>query len=141
MVRRLTVRQALRYLQNIETDCSDGELSVSEDFWANDAFPCTLLRDEELIHDDSRDEDSKDDDAVIDSSDSDDEMQDFVGKDGSLWQKLSTFQAQRRRLQQQNVVNIRPEPTAFAITRVVEGKPFSSFRIMFSEAMLRIIQK
>ena len=84
MVRRLTARQALRYLQDIEPDCSDGELSDSEDPWANDAFPCTLASDEKLIVNDSSDEDSEDDDEVIDSDDSDDEMQDFVGKDGSL---------------------------------------------------------
>ena len=131
MVKRLTTRQALRYLQDIEPDCSDCELSVSENPWANDAFPCTS----------ASDEDSEDDDAVIDSDDSDDEKKDFVGKNGSLWQKLSIFQAQRRRLQQQNVVNIRPGPTAFATTSVVEGRPSSSFRIMFSEAMLRNIQK
>ena len=140
MVRRLTARHALRYLQDIEPDCSDGELSDSEDPWANESFPCTLACDEELMVNDSSDEDSEDDDAVIDSDDSDDEMQYFVGKDGSLWEKLFTFHAQKRRLQQQNVVNIRPGPTAFATTRVVEGRP-SSFRIMFSEAMLWNIQK
>ena len=141
MVKRLTAHQALRYLQNIELDCSDCELSVSENSWANDAFPCTFASDEELIVNNSSDEDSENDDAVIDSDDSDDEMKDFVGKNGSLWQKLSTFQAQRGRLQQLNVVKIRPGPTAFATTRVVEGRPSSSFRIMFSEAMLRNIQK
>ena len=60
---------------------------------------------------------------------SDEEMQDFVGKDGFLWQKLSTFQTQRGRMQQQNVVNIRPGPTAFATTRVVEGRPSSELRL------------
>ena len=93
MVRRLSARQALRYLQDIEPDCSDGELSDSNDPWVNDAFPCTLASDEKSIVNDSSDEDSEDNDAVIDSDDSDDEMQDFVGKDGSLWQKLFTFQA------------------------------------------------
>ena len=138
MVRRLTAHQVLRYLQDIEPDCSDRELSDSEDPWANDAFPCTLASDEELLVNDSSDEN---DDAVIDSDDSDDEMQDFIGKDGSLWQKLSTFQVQRGRLQQKNVVNIRSGPTAFAATRVVKRRPSSYFRIMFSEVMLRNIQK
>ena len=68
-------------------------------------------------------------------------MQDFVGKDRSLWQKLSTFQAQRGRLQQQNIINIKPGPTACATTRVVEGRTSSSFQIMFSKGMLRNIQK
>ena len=66
-------------------------MSDSEDPWANDAFRCTLASDEELIVIDPSVKDSEDNDAVIDSDDSDDEMQDFVGKDGSLWQKLSTF--------------------------------------------------
>ena len=91
MVRRLTACQALRYLQDIEPDCSDGELSDSEDPWANHAFPCTLASDEELIVNDSSDKDSEDDDAVIDWDDNDEVLQDFVGKDGSLWPKLSTF--------------------------------------------------
>ena len=56
------------------------------------------------------------------------------------WRKLSTFQVQGGRLQQQNVVNVRPGPTTFATNRVIEGSP-SSFRIIFSEAMLRNIQK
>jgi len=44
-------------------------------------------------------------------------------------------------LQQQNVVNVRPGPTAFATNRVIEGSPSSSFRITFSDEMLRNIQK
>jgi len=54
------------------------------------------------------------------------------------WRKLSIFQVQGGRLQQQNVVNVRPGPTAFATNRVIEGSP-SSFRIIFSEAMIRNI--
>ena len=90
-MRKLTARQALRYLQDIEPDCSDGKLSDSEDPWANDAFPCMSASDEKLIVNDSSDKDSENDDAVIDSDESNDEMQDFVRKDESLWQNLSTF--------------------------------------------------
>ena len=68
-------------------------------------------------------------------------MQHFIRKDGSSWRKLSTFQVQRGRLQQQNVVNVRPGPTAIATNRVIEGSPSSSFRIIFSVAMLRNVQK
>ena len=96
MVRRLTARQVLRYLQDIEPDCSDRELSESEDPRANDAFPCTLASDAELIHDDSRDENSKDDDAVIDSGDSDDEMQNLVGKDVFMAEVIYLSSAERR---------------------------------------------
>ena len=39
-----------------------------------------------------------------------------------------------------NVVNVRPGPTALATNRVIEGSP-SSLRVKFSEAMLRNIQK
>ena len=42
-------------------------------------------------------------------------------------------------LQQQNIVNIRPGPTACATSCVIKGRP--SFRIIFSEAMLQSIQK
>ena len=48
-----------------------------------------------------------------------------------------SFQMQKGRLQQQNVVNIGPGPIAFAI----EGRPSSSFPIIFSEAMLQNIQQ
>jgi len=68
-------------------------------------------------------------------------VQDFPGKDGSSWRKLSTFHMQSGRLQQQNVVNVRPVPTAIATNRVIEGSPSSFFRIIFSEAMLQNIQK
>ena len=75
----------MRYLQDIEPNRYDGELSYSENSCANDAFPCTSASDEEPVVNDSSDENSEDGDAVIDSDDSDDEMLDFVGNDGSLW--------------------------------------------------------
>jgi len=139
MVRRLTAHQIVQSLQNIASDCSDGELCDSENPLRNDARPSAVESDEEPIVTDSSDEDT-DHDAVTDSVGNDDGVQDFTGKDGSSWQKLSTFQVQRGRLQQQNVVNVMPGPTAFATNCVIEGSP-SSFRIIFSEAMLRNIQK
>ena len=50
------------------------------------------------------------------------------------------FQVHRGCLQQ-NVVNVRPGPTAFATNRVIEDRQSSSFRIILSEAMLQNIQK
>ena len=44
-------------------------------------------------------------------------------------------------MQQQNVVNLRSGPTAFATNRIIEGSPSYSFRIIFSEAMLQKIEK
>ena len=137
MVRRLTAHQILQSLQNIASDCSDGELCDSENPLRNDARPSAVESDEEPIVTDSSDEDT-DHDAVTDSVGNDDGVQDFTGKDGSSWQKLSTFQVQRGRLQQQNVVNVMPGPTAFATNCVIEGSP-SSFRVIFSEAMIRNI--
>jgi len=141
MVRWLTAHQALQRLQNIESDCSDGELCDSEDPLGNDAHPSAVESDEEPIVTESSDEDT-DSDAVTDLDGNDDGVQDFIGKDGSSWRKLSAFQVQRGELlQQQIVVNVRPGPTAFATNHVIEGSPSSSFRIIFSEAILRNIQK
>jgi len=71
---------------------------------------------------DSSDKDT-DHDAVTDSDRNDDGVQHFIGKDGSSWRILSTFQVQRGHLQHQNVVNVRPAPTEFATNRVIEGSP------------------
>jgi len=57
----------------------------------NDAPPSAVESDEEPIVTDSSNEDT-DHDAVTDSDGNDDGVQDFIGKDGSSWRKLSTFQ-------------------------------------------------
>jgi len=139
-VRRLTAHQVLQRLQDIELDCSDGDLCDSEDHLGYDVPPSAVESDEKTTVTDSSDKDT-DHVAVTDSDGNDDGVQHFIGKDGSSWRMLCTFQVQRGHLQQQNVVNVRPAPTEFATNRVIEGSPSSSFRIIFSEAMFRNIQK
>ena len=140
MVRRLTAHQALQRLRDTESDCSDGELCDSEDPLRNDAPPSAVESDEEPIVADSSDEDM-DNDAVTDSDGNDDRVQDFIGKMTFHGERYLLFQVQRGRLQQQNVVNVRPGPTAFATNRVIEDRQSSSLRIILSEAMLQNIQK
>jgi len=140
MVRKLTAHPVLQRLQDIESDCSDGDLCDSEDHLGYDEPPSAVESDEKTTVTDSSDKDT-DHVAVTDSNGNDDGVQHFIGKDGSSWRILSTFQVQRGRLQQQNVVNVRPAPTEFATNRVIEGSPSSSFRIIFSKAMFRNIQK
>ena len=48
---------------------------------------------------------------------------------------------QRGRLQQRNILNFKPGPTAYATCRIIECSPLSSFRFLFDEAMLRSIKK
>ena len=48
---------------------------------------------------------------------------------------------QRGRLQQQNILNFKPRPTAHATSRIIESSPFLSFRVLFDKAMLRSIKK
>ena len=126
MVRRLTAHPVLQRLQDIELDCSDGDLCGSVDHLGNDVPTSAVESDEKPTVTDSSDKDT-DHDAVTDSDGNDDGVQHFIGKDGSSWRILSTFQVQRGRLQQQNVVNVRPAPTEFATNRLVEGFVFPNY--------------
>ena len=65
----------------------------------------------------------------------------FRSRDGSVWLKASVPQVLRGRLQQQNVLRIRPGPTSYSTARVMRDTPVSAFRVLFDEAMLRNIQK
>ena len=105
----------------------------------NDAPPSAVWSDEEPIVTDSSDEDTGHD-AGTDSDGNDDGVQDLIGKMTFHGESYLLFQVQRGRLQQQNVVNVRPGPTAFATNRVIEDRQ-SSLRIILSEAMLQNIQK
>ncbi|CAK8696356.1 unnamed protein product [Clavelina lepadiformis] len=92
---KMATSQALRHLQDIDSNCPDGEFSDSENLLSNDAFPSAVESDEESFITESSDEDTdKDSDAVIDSNENDEE------KGGFLWQKLSISQSQRGDLQQ-----------------------------------------
>ena len=105
-------------LQDISVDCSDGEDSTSK---LNDA----LNNDLEVELDSSGEE------SGVSSSEDDDNdppnrvqvNQDFIGKDGTVWQALATSHVQRRRLQQQNIRSFKPSPAAFATSRIMESSP------------------
>ena len=61
----------------------------------------------------------------------------FLDEDGSCWLTLAPNQAVSGRLQQQNIMRIRPDPTAYAVSRIISYSPLLSFRILFNEPMLR----
>ena len=65
----------------------------------------------------------------------------LIGKDGTAWQALASFYVLRGRLQQQNIQNFKPGPTAYATSRIIESSPMSSYRALFGKAMLRSIKK
>ena len=139
MPRRITARQSLLALQDISADCSDGESSDSE---LNDG----LVNDVEEQVDSSGEDSDNDSDCEDSDSDSDQQNpvqanQDFTGKDGMAWQAMDVSHVQRGRLQQQNILNFKPSPTAFATHKVSETSPLSSFRVVFDEPMLRNIRK
>ena len=49
MVKTLASYQVLQRLQNIESDCSNGDLSDSENLLGNDAYSYVVKSDEERI--------------------------------------------------------------------------------------------
>ena len=137
MLRHLTAQQALLQLQDISEDCSDGEYSDSE---LEDA----------LTNDAQAELDSSGEESDVDSPSEDDDSnlqnqvqvnQDFIGKDGTAWQTLAISHVQRGRLQQKNILSFKPDPTAFATSRITKSSPLSSFRGLFDKAMLRNIRK
>ena len=50
MVKRLASHQVLQRLKDIESNCSGGELSDSENPLENDAYPSVVQSDEERIN-------------------------------------------------------------------------------------------
>ena len=66
----------------------------------------------------------------IEAEEEDDE-QIFRGEDGSGWLALAPNQAVSGRLQQRNIIRIRPGPTAYASSRIISDSSLSSFRISF----------
>ena len=67
--------------------------------------------------------------------------EDIVSRDGSCWQILDPSQRSQSRMQKQNVVKIRPGPTAYSVFRANLNDPLSSLRIFINESMLRNIRK
>ena len=107
MLRPVTAQQALLQLQDISTDCSDGEYL---DRKLGDA----------LINDAQAELDSNGEESDVDSPSEDHDSdlwnqvqvnQDLIGKDGTAWQALAISHVQGGRLQQQNVLSFKPGPT------------------------------
>ena len=65
----------------------------------------------------------------------------LAAKDGSKWKYTSFTHFSRGRLQQQNILTVKPGPTYFATSRIIDQSPASAFQILFHEAILRNIQK
>ena len=53
--------------------------------------------------------------------------QNLIGKDGTAWQAFAGAHVQRGRLQQQNILNFKPGPTAYATNRIIERSLLSFF--------------
>ena len=132
------------------SDASDGEFSGSdvneiEDIIQTvqiDSHPAPLPIQDAMDAAQPRNESS--------ASDEDDESpseviaaadEDIVSRDGSRWQILDPSQRSQGRMQKQNVVKIRPGPTANSVSGVNLNDPLSSLRIFINEPMLRNIQK
>ena len=145
MSRRLTSTQALGLLRDISSDCSDGEQSDENMNDVENEIVQVTLSDEESSNSDNDNE--LDSGATVSSNNVNTEAEEendeqiFRGKDGSCWLALAPNQAVSGRLQQQNIMRIRPGPTAYAFSRIISDSPLSSFRIFFNEPMLRNIQK
>ena len=137
MSRRLTTTQALGLLRDISSDCSDVEQSDDD------------INDVKNIENSS----NSDNDNELDSgaavspnnvnteAEEENDEQIFRGKDGSCWLALAPNQAVSGRLQQQNIMRIRPSSTAYASSRIISDSPLLWLRILFNEPMLRNIQK
>ena len=143
--RRLTATQALGLLQDILSDCADGKQSDDDmNDVENEAVQITLS--------DAKSSDSDNDNNLYEGAAvsrnnvntearEEDDEQIFWGKDRSCWQALAPNQAVGGRLQQQNIMRIRPRPTAYAASCIIFDSSRLSFRILFNEPMLRNIQK
>ena len=123
MSRRLTATQVLGLLRDILSDYSDGEQSDDDINDVGNEVVQVTLSDQESSN--SYNDDELDSGAAvfpnnvnIEAEEEDDE-QIFGGKDGSCWQALAPNQAVSGRLQQQNIMRIRPGPTACASSLIV----------------------
>ena len=141
MSRRLTATQALGLLRDISSDCLDGEQSDDDMNDVENEVVQVVLSDEESSDLDNDDE--LDSGAAVSPNNvnTEDDEQIFLGKDGSSWQALAPNQAVSGRLQQQNMMRIRPGVTAYVAFRIISDRPLSLFRIFFNGPMLRNLQK
>ena len=145
MSRRLTATQALGLLRDISSDCLDGEQSDDDMNDVENEVIQVTLSDEESSNSDNDDElhsgaAVSPNNVNIEAEEEDDEQM-FRGEDGSCWLALAPNQAVSGRLQQQNIMRVRPGPTAYASSRIISDSSLSSFWILFNEAMLINIQK
>ena len=117
MLRRVTMQQALLWIQDISADCSDGEYSDSklDDALTNDA-QAELGSSGEKSDVDSP---SKDDDSDLQNQVQ--VNQDLIRKDKTAWQALAIFHVQQGRLQQKNILSFKPGLTAFETSRITNN--------------------
>ena len=128
----------MKFFHDIPSDASNGEFSDSdaneiEDIIQTvqiDSHPAPLPIQDAMDAAQPRNESS--------ASDEDDEStseviaaadEDIVSRDGSRWQMLDPSQRSQGRMQKQNVVKIRPGPTAYSVFRVNLNDSLSSANI------------
>ena len=145
MARNLSVTESLKFFHDIPSDASYGKFSDSdvneiEDIIQTlqigshpapspiqDAMNAAQPRNEFS----ASDEDDESPSEVIAVAD-----EDIVSRDGLGWQILDPSQRFQGRMQKQNVVKIRPGPTAYSVSRVNLNDPLSSLRIFINEPIL-----
>ena len=120
MPRRVTVQEALLQLQDISAECSYGEYSDSE---PNDLFTDNI---EEAELESSEEGSAANSASEDDDSHSQSQVR-LVRKKRNCLETLPTSHVQRGRLQQQNILNFKPGPTAFAAKRIIESSLFLAF--------------
>ena len=67
--------------------------------------------------------------------------QNLIEKNGTVWQFFDASHVQRRHSQQQNILNFKPGPTAFATSRIMDSNSLASFYVLFDGTMLKNIRK
>ena len=120
--KRVAAQDAFLRLQDISADSSDGEYSDTE-------HDDELINDVKIDFSDGEDSDSSNKDDDGDLQNPVQVNHDLIGKDGTAWQALGGSHVQRGRLQQQNVLNFKPGPTAYATSRIIKSSSlfFSHF--------------
>jgi len=134
--RALKPEQILETLQNIPSDASDNDELDDSESGGDDYIPA----DESISSPDSENEEQPASTTSL-SNHSTVSTSCVTSKDGSRWRWAAASEAIRGRLQAQNIVRIRPGPTAYSVRNVVGDSPLSAFKILFDESMFRHIQK
>ena len=131
MQRRVTAQHALSRLQDISADSLDGKYSDCE-------HDGKLINNVGIDFSEGEDSDSSSEDDDGDLRNPVQINQDWIGKDGTVWQAFAGYHVQRVRLQQQNILNFKPGPTSYATSRIVESSPLSSFCVFLTKQCLQV---